>query len=409
MSDKPPYQVPTMSEIAELPWNGINVISTFSGCGGSSLGYRMASCKVLGASEFVPAAYETYRANSSSTHLWTDDIREMTGEQMLADVGLSVGELDILDGSPPCSSFSTAGKRSNGWGQVSRYSDTKQRTDDLFFEFARILAEMQPRAFVAENVSGLVKGVAKGYFKVIHRALGDAGYRVAASVLDASLLGVPQARQRLIFIGMRNDLGLEPRHPKPLPYRYTLADAIGAKPVVRRTFSGGRLAADEPMATVTTDEHDFWTAGEPSHDPETGKRLTRDWSDETRAKIERSFVDDETNQNIGIGRYAIGPEWQKLREGQTSSRYFQLTRPHHDRPCPTVTARGDSIDIAGVTHPSEPRKFTLAELRRICSFPDDFALLGTYEQRWERLGRAVPPVMMSHIATAVVRTLRGEQ
>ena len=398
-----------MSEIVALPWSGVNVISTFSGCGGSSLGYRMAGCRVLGASEFVPAAYETYRANSPSTHLWTGDIREMTGEQMLADVGLSVGELDILDGSPPCSSFSTAGKRSSGWGQVSRYSDTKQRTDDLFFEFARVLSEMQPRAFVAENVSGLVKGVAKGYFKVIHRALAEAGYRVAASVLDASLLGVPQARQRLIFIGMRSDLGLEPRHPKPLPYRYTLADAIGTKPVVRRTFSGGRLALDEPMATVTTDEHDFWTAGEPSHDPETGKRLTRDWSEETREKIERSFIDDETGRDIGFERYAIGPEWQKLQEGETSSRYFQLSRPDRARPCPTVTASGGGIGIAGVTHPLEPRKFTLAELRRVCSFPDDFELLGTYEQRWERLGRAVPPVMMSHIARAVIATLGGQK
>ena len=354
MSDKPPYRVPTMSDIAELPWNGINVISTFSGCGGSSLGYRMASCKVLGASEFVPAAYETYRANSSSTHLWTDDIREMTGEKMLADVGLSVGELDILDGSPPCSSFSTAGKRSNGWGQVSRYSDTKQRTDDLFFEFARILAEMQPRAFVAENVSGLVKGVAKGYFKVIHRALGDAGYRVAASVLDASLLGVPQARQRLIFIGVRNDLGLEPRHPKPLPYRYTLADALNRQDIdaARRTFGGQSLNADLPMKTITTQPDEWWIIDAEHTDAETGALLTQNWGDKTRAAI-----------------------MQHLRQATES----------------------------------EPRKFNLQELRRICSFPDDFVLLGTYEQRWERLGRAVPPMMMSHIATAVVRTLRGEQ
>ena len=343
-----------MSDIAELPWNGINVISTFSGCGGSSLGYRMASCKVLGASEFVPAAYETYRANSSSTHLWTDDIREMTGEKMLADVGLSVGELDILDGSPPCSSFSTAGKRSNGWGQVSRYSDTKQRTDDLFFEFARILAEMQPRAFVAENVSGLVKGVAKGYFKVIHRALGDAGYRVAASVLDASLLGVPQARQRLIFIGVRNDLGLEPRHPKPLPYRYTLADALNRQDIdaARRTFGGQSLNADLPMKTITTQPDEWWIIDAEHTDAETGALLTQNWGDKTRAAI-----------------------MQHLRQATES----------------------------------EPRKFNLQELRRICSFPDDFVLLGTYEQRWERLGRAVPPMMMSHIATAVVRTLRGEQ
>jgi len=407
-SEKPPYRVPSMDEIRALEPNGIKVISTFSGCGGSSLGYRMAGCTVLGASEFVPAAYEVYKLNASpDTIVWTDDIREMSGLDMLRDVGLSVGELDILDGSPPCAAFSTAGKRSEGWGEVKKYSDTSQRVDDLFYEYARILKEMQPRAFIAENVEGLVKGSAKGYFKRIHVALSDCGYQVRAAVLDASWLGVPQARRRLIFYGLRNDLGLIPVHPQPLPYRYVLGDALGdfSLRAARRTFSANRLPMDKPMPTITTQTDEWWLLDQSVTDPKTQQRLTRDWGEEQYKRLLSAMFDDETSTHIGISRYAIGPEWLKIQEGKSSERYFSLQRSSLLKPSPTVTATSGSIGAAGVTHPYQPRKFNLRELRRICAFPDDFILAGSYEQRAERLGRSVPPVMMKNIALGVCRQL----
>jgi DNA (cytosine-5)-methyltransferase 1 len=397
-----------MDEIRALEPNGIKVISTFSGCGGSSLGYRMAGCTVLGASEFVPAAYEVYKLNASpNTIVWTDDIREMSGLDMLRDVNLSVGELDILDGSPPCAAFSTAGKRSEGWGEVKKYSDTSQRVDDLFYEYARILKEMQPRAFIAENVEGLVKGSAKGYFKRIHVALSDCGYQVRAAVLDASWLGVPQARRRLIFYGLRNDLGLIPVHPQPLPYRYVLGDALGdfSLRAARRTFSANRLPMDKPMPTITTQTDEWWLLDQSVTDPETQQRLTRDWGEEQYKRLLSAMFDDETSTHIGISRYAIGPEWLKIEEGKSSERYFSLQRSSLLKPSPTVTATSGSIGAAGVTHPYQPRKFNLRELRRICAFPDDFILAGSYEQRAERLGRSVPPVMMKNIALAVCKQL----
>ena len=131
------------------------VISLFAGGGGSSTGYRLAGGKVLAINEFVPAAQESYAKNYPDTYIFKQDIRELTGDIILEQLGLKKGELDILDGSPPCSSFSTAGLRQKGWGRVKKYSDLEQRTDDLFFEFARILKELQPKVFVAENVKGL--------------------------------------------------------------------------------------------------------------------------------------------------------------------------------------------------------------------------------------------------------------
>jgi DNA (cytosine-5)-methyltransferase 1 len=388
---KPPYRVPGMAEIRALPWNGFTAASTFSGCGGSSLGYRLAGFRLAWASEFIPAAANTYQANASpGTILDTRDIREVTAAEVLAALKMEPGELDLLDGSPPCASFSTAGKREAGWGKVKAYSDTKQRTDDLFFEYARLVDGIKPRVFVAENVSGLVKGTAKGYFKLVLGALRDCGYRVEAKVLDASWLGVPQARQRLIFIGVRDDLGVGPTFPKPLPYQYAVRDACPE--IVAQGDNGGfgkgsMRAADYPSPTIGAD----LGSGNGNFPPSrvfASVPVTRD---------------PETGEDITIGKYAIGREWQRLRPGDKSGRYPSLIRPDANAPAPTVTGMsgGGIHSKAGVTHWSECRKLTLGELRRIGGFPDDFTLTGTYAQRWERIGRAVPPVMMAAIATAI--------
>lgn len=111
---KPPYRVPLMREIEEVPANGLSVVSTFSGGGGSCLGYRMAGYRVLYASEFIPEAQKTYRFNHPGVYLDTRDIRQVTPESILEIVGKWPGEIDLLDGSPPCCAFSVCGKREKG-------------------------------------------------------------------------------------------------------------------------------------------------------------------------------------------------------------------------------------------------------------------------------------------------------
>lgn len=355
-----------MREIAATPKNGLRVVSTFSGAGGSCLGFRMAGFEILWASEFIEEARKTYRANSPSVPLDDRDIRKVTAASILKATKLKVGQLDVLEGSPPCASFSTAGKRQKHWGKKKSYSDKVQRTDDLFFEFVRLLRGLKPKVFVAENVSGLAKGAAKGYFLDIQDAMRRAGYVVSAKMLDAQWLGVPQCRQRVIFVGVRKDLKRQPLFPKPLPYRYGVAEAIAdlADVAAVRTKKGRRSAA-EPAPTVQTH----------------GRRRTH----------------SELTLTANLKR-----EWDKLGPGDTSSRFFNLSRPREGAPCPTVTAiGGSSPGTASVTHPTEPRKFTMAELRRVCAFPDDFVLTGKYAQQWERLGRAVPPLMMRAIAEKV--------
>lgn len=376
--DKPPYRVPTMQEINAIKWNGLTVASTFSGAGGSCLGYRMAGFRVVWANEFVPAAQETYRANSGDCYLDCRDIRLVKPEEILAQTKLKVGELDLFDGSPPCQAFSTAGKREKNWGKKRSYEHgAEQCNEQLFDEYIRLVKGLQPKVFVAENVSGLVKGTAKGFFLNILAGLKACGYKVTCKLLDAQWLGVPQQRQRVIFVGVREDIGLEPVHPKPLPYRYSVRDALPWIDQLRvRTFDKGSIdVTNKPMPTVAC------TAGR------TGLN-----------RKESSIVDSD----VDISRYAIGAEWDKLQPGEQSTKYFSCVKVDPDKPCNSIMSSSGSFPSAAQPlHPTEKRKFTIAELKRICAFPDDFVLTGSFAQQWERLGNSVPPVMMLHIATAI--------
>ena len=373
MTEKPLYQVPSMAEIREIPWNGLKVASTFSGAGGSCTGYRMAGYRVVWANEFVPAAQASYRANMSEhCHLDGRDIHVVQPAEILAATGLQVGELDLFDGSPPCQAFSTAGKREKGWGKAKAYEHgASQKNETLFAEYIRLLRGLQPKTFVAENVSGLVKGTAKGYFLEILRDLKASGYRVTCRVLDAQWLGVPQMRQRTIFVGVREDLGIDPVHPKPLPYRYSVREAL---PWITTAWQDTKGTFRQ------------WSGGE-----------TKPSCSVTSQGVGQLYVEAETD----ISRYAIGAEWDKLKQGEQSSKYFSCVKVDPKMPCNTIMASHGQSSIAQPLHPTEKRKFTIAELKRICAFPDDFILTGSYAQQWERLGNSVPPLMMRAIAETI--------
>lgn len=460
VNGKSPYRVPTMAEIDAIEPCGYTVVSTFSGCGGSCLGFRMAGFRTVWASEFIEPARDVYALNHPGVPLDARDVREVQPAEILDAAGLDVGEVDVMEGSPPCASFSTAGKRAKGWGEERPYSETTQRVDDLFFEFARLVDGVRPRVFVAENVSGLVKGVSKGHFKEIFARLEACGYRVGAKLLDAKWLGVPQSRQRLIFVGVRDDLGAAPAFPRPLPYYYSIRDAIGdmVDGAIRDMAIGRNKtqSADLPSPTILThgrpkthtaravrvdveqkiglEHHRGAVHGDlpaPAvmaegigggnrgqtrvrrvvHDTSgtegAGDVLDRPSPAITVSKDNMSARHFRVYDDERLDGYALGREAKRLRPGQQSDRYFNLVRPHPDQPSPTVTQVGGSNPgTASVIHPDGWRKFTIAELRRVCGFPDDFQLTGTYAQQWERLGRAVPPPMMAAVARAVRDLLR---
>jgi len=184
--------------------NAPTVISTFAGAGGSSLGYSMAGYRELLAVEWDNNAVETFKLNFPGVPVYHGDIAKLSVEQCMALAGLTdPGQLDVFDGSPPCQGFSTAGKR-----------DFNDDRNQLFREYVRLLRGLQPKVFVMENVSGMVKGKMKLIFADIMRELKASGYVVSARLLNAMWFGVPQSRERMIFIGVRQDLGIVPSHPK---------------------------------------------------------------------------------------------------------------------------------------------------------------------------------------------------
>jgi DNA (cytosine-5)-methyltransferase 1 len=413
-ADKPSCLVPSMAEIMAVPWNGLTVASTFSGCGGSSLGYRMAGFKVAWANEWTDVARRCYEANFPDTVIDSRSIRQVTAKEVLDALGMERGQLDLLDGSPPCDSFSTSGKRSDGWGKERKFSEGKmQRTDDLFLEYLRLVDGIRPRCFVAENVFGLVKGVAKGFFIEVLRFMKNLGYRVSCRVLDAARLGVPQHRQRTIFIGVRNDLILPdgfpvmPCHPQPLPWTFSVTEAI---PWILTGMMTGNanerhaLAGRRKFKDVVADPSPTVSASTPNllFNERIEKSDEVSPNDLSPALIARRAAHLHVEEDSRMDRFATGRAWDEMGgSGTMSNKYFQLMKPSLNKPCYTVTEAGGNPSAASVCHPLERRKFSIAELKRICSFPDDFILLGSYAQQWGRLGMSVPPVMMCWIARTV--------
>lgn len=199
----------SIKEINEVEKNGLKVFSCFSCGGGSTMGYKLAGFDVIGNVEIDPSMMKIYKANHRPLFPYEMPIQEFK----LIDNGQLPKELfnlDVLDGSPPCSTFSTAGKREKKWGGefIFKEGQAKQRLDDLFFDFIDVADKLLPKVVVAENVKGLITGKARGYVHDIIEAFHKIDYDVQIFKLNAATMGVPQKRERVFFIARRRDLNL---------------------------------------------------------------------------------------------------------------------------------------------------------------------------------------------------------
>ena len=371
-----PYNLKDVHEASSQ--NKFNVISTFAGGGGSSTGYRLAGGKILCVNEFVEEAQNTYRENYPETPILPGDIKELTGQYFLDRVNLKPGELDILDGSPPCSAFSVAGKlshskdgkHSDGWGQTKNYSDGKmvENIEDLFFEFLRVANDIKPKVIIAENVAGLTIGEAKTYLNKILNTFEDIGYDVSFEVLDSRYYGVSQTRTRVFFIGIREDV----------------AEKVGIHPMTINSLFPKKSDKVIPLKDALIGLE---------YDEEEVKYLTEKFSNTAYWKQTGS-------------KMPVDPE--KVLTGMDyhpKGHHFNLKRVSQYQPAPTLTAMGSGETTAGAFHWSEPRKLTIGELKRIQSLPDDFVLTGKWNQKAERIGRMVPPLVLKAIAESVYKNV----
>lgn len=428
--------------------NKFTVVSTFAGGGGSSTGYKLAGGNVLAMNEFVEEAQKTYHKNYPETPIMPGDIKELTGKDFLDKIGLEPGELDILDGSPPCSAFSMAGsvsrgggKHSDGWGQTKKYSDGKkvENIEDLFFEFLRVANEIRPKVIIAENVAGLDMGEAKNYKTKILETFEEIGYSTTYKVLDSSNYGVPQTRKRIIFIGVRNDVmnkieltdvsALKDRFPNESFVRYNLGDAFenleydqselsdlfeetkkGSHYLTLLEMNKGEKRYKIPFKHLETHKAEKglverldkkgnvevvmkpWFKVLPSNkdDPKIKEMMLLHCRDSKGSgTYEKNYNKIQPIKGIDPDKVLTGCDFHD------KGHHFNMKRVSRHQPCPTITATG------GLYHWSEMRKLTLGELKRAMSLPDDFVLTGKWKQKAERIGRMVPPRMTQAIAESV--------
>lgn len=319
--------------------SSFTVVSVFSGCGGSSLGYQLAGGKVRLAVEWDDNAVATYRMNFPNTPIYHGDICKLSMPKCCELSGIEPGELDILDSSPPCQGFSTAGKRN--------FNDDRNQ---LFREFVRLLRGLRPRVFVMENVSGMVKGKMRLIFAECLQELKASGYRVKARVLNAMYFNVPQNRQRLIFVGVRKDLRIEPVYPKAQRHPMTVKQAIGD------------LEYNFP------EEHNC-------HRP----HIYEQW---------------QTGYNPRNGRAGL----RVVRPGAYVGS-FNSCRLEPNKPAATL------IKAHKHWHYSQFRQLRCIEASRLASFPDSFQ----WRVDWaKRIGNSVPPNFMRAIASHIRDEILGK-
>lgn len=187
--------------------NDLKVFSCFACGGGSTMGYKLAGCEVVGCCEIDPKINEVYRKNHKPKHNFLMDIREFN---RIPDDELpeELFNLDILDGSPPCTTFSMAGEREESWGKKKKFREgqTEQTLDDLSFVFIETVAKLQPKCVIMENVEGLLLGEAWSYVQDIYSHFEKAGYSVKHWLCKGEHMGIPQTRHRVFFVALRKDV-----------------------------------------------------------------------------------------------------------------------------------------------------------------------------------------------------------
>lgn len=188
-----------------IEYHGKTAFGTFVCGGGSTMGYKLAGFHHLGGVEIDPEIAMVYQTNHDPKYFYVEDIRTFNTRANIPD---ELFNLDLLDGSPPCSSFSMAGRREKRWTQNKAFAEgaKAQRLDDLVFEYIKTIQMLKPKVAILENVKGLISGNAKAYARKIHRDFVNAGYDVQVFLLNSASMGVPQKRERVFFIGRQSKL-----------------------------------------------------------------------------------------------------------------------------------------------------------------------------------------------------------
>lgn len=329
------------------------VFSCFACGGGSTMGYKLAGFDVIGCNEIDPKMIEAYKANHNPKYAFLEPIQTFKDRQDLPD---ELYHLDILDGSPPCSSFSIAGNREKDWGKdkVFREGQAEQVLDTLFFDFIDLAKRLQPKVVIAENVKGLLLGEARSYVRKIYKEFEAAGYYCQHWLLDASKMGVPQKRERVFFIALRKDLAE--------PFLYN-ADMFTVVPKLELTFKETEIPFKEIEFTNTK-----YGVKECSPDQLKWWELTNEGS---------SFA-----------------------ENHPKGSWFNSAKVDRNKAINTVAASARA-SASGFYHYSEPRHLNVEEYQLAGTYPMDYNFTEFNSNPVYLIGMSVPPIMTARIADEI--------
>jgi len=325
--------------------NGLKVFSCFACGGGSTMGYKLAGFDVIGCCEIDPKMNETYIKNHHPKHNFLMDIRDFNAipnEELPAELF----GVDVIDGSPPCTTFSIAGDREESWGKKKKFREgqKEQTLDDLSFVFIETVKKLKPRIVVMENVEGLILGKAFSYVQQIYKGFDEAGYAVNHWLLKGELMGVPQKRHRVFFVAIRKDININP-NDIDMTFHYEQVNYGTVKDGSNKKVSERTLVV---LNALKPDENDCVKAWNRVHNP--GKHEKRMWFNE---RVE-----------------------------------------HDENVASTIRATGSYFDYTDKAFLSDK---TIAN---ISTFPQDYDFNGVNTQYI--CGMSVPPVMMKRVATRLI-------
>ena len=346
-----------------------NIIDLFSGCGGLSLGFELAGYNTLLGLDNDKAAIETFVKNHKNSVGITKDITEISGEEIRELVGNK--NIDVVIGGPPCQGMSLAGPR--------KLHDPRNK---LYLSFIRIVKELQPKAFVIENVPGLVS-LFKGAIKEsILEEFQQMGYNVKYQILNSADYGVPQTRKRVFFVGLRSGETFNFPEPKFLFETdwITAKDATSDLPLLNETLG------NEVENYLSNPQNDYQVYSRQSSQVIYNHQATNH---------------NEQTRNI-ISLVPEGGNYKNLPEKYRETRKFNVawTRYHSQKPTPTIDT-GHRHHF----HYLANRVPTVRENARFQSFPDDFVFYGNRTQQYRQVGNAVPPLLAKAIAEQLLKYL----
>jgi len=327
-----------LSELKDIPKNGYKVFSCFHCGGGSTMGYKLSGYDVLGGVEIDPQMMAIYKINHKPKYSYLMGIQDFN-KLPREEIPKELFNLDILDGSPPCSSFSMAGSREKAWGKNKKFREGQavQVLDDLFFHFIETARILQPKIVIAENVKGLIMGKAKGYVKEIAQMFNIAGYDLQLFLLNAAFMGVPQRRERTFFVARRKNLKL---------------------PKLELNFNQGLI----PFSVIK----------QPTVINDLSKREYSLWKSKTKKDIHLGIVN-------------------KRKNGKISG--FTTKVQRDSQPLYTITASDSNV----LDYP--PRHLTCREIVLGTTFPDNYNFL-KIKIRY-LCGMSVPPYMMNRLSKQI--------